>query len=195
MRKLLQILELLMAGVILAQGALAATLMVDPGDYGMMLTGAKLTLYEVGAVGEDGIQLSQSFENSGISLTEENLPYGAELLERYAIESAISGEDQWVEKNGTVRFDDLDPGIYLVAQPQNTPDDLSIIPFLVWIRESDEEVTAYPKVTAPTITVPEPTLPQTGLLLWPVAVLFVVGVLLIVCGLVTMNERMRKEDK
>lgn len=158
------------------------TLTADMGNYGPLLEGAELSLYLVGSDTPEGIVSVGDFADCGISLNEENLPYGAELLGDYVRKKGLEGTVRRVSSEGTVSYDSILPGIYLLMQLERTPDDVTVIPFLIQIREEERAVTAYPKVTVPNVT-QAPDLPQTGSLKWPIPVFLSVGVLFLMGGI------------
>ena len=157
------------------------SLTVDLGDYGPMLEGAVLSLYLVGNEDDGVISLVGEFAESGLALNEENLPYGADLLANYARERELKGREATIGSGGTVTYQGVLPGIWLLLQKEKTPDDVTAIPFLIRVTREDTALTAYPKVTIPNVTV-EPDLPQTGTLRWLVPVLLIPGFGILAAG-------------
>ena len=158
------------------------TLTVDMGEYGPMLEGAVLSLYLVGNEEDKGIRLVGDFSGSGLVLSEENLPYGADLLANYVREQGLTGREARVGPEGNVTYQGVLPGIWLLVQKEKTPDDVTAIPFLIRVTREDTALTAYPKVTIPNVTV-EPDLPQTGTLRWLIPVLMIPGFGILAVGL------------
>lgn len=98
-------------------------------------------------------------------------------------------------KDGMIRFDNLDAGVYLLRKWScEDPERLEMLPALVYLptyhQASDRwEHTArvIPKFSWQTDPVPPPTtpdskLPQTGMVQWPIPVLAVAGMFLLVIG-------------
>lgn len=155
-------------------------------DQGQPVAEGSLTLYLVGEVNCDGtgFELDPAFEDSGVDLAQIDQADTAKKLAEYAQTHSLSGNTQTAGEDGSVLFEELQPGLYLVAQPRGGRNDFSIRPFFVSIpMEINGEwicnVEAAPKtvpVSQPTEPKPDnPKLPQTGQLNWPVAVLTVVG--------------------
>lgn len=180
-RKIIMILSFMWL-LLIPVSAAGTILTVDLGEYGEMLLDAKLTLYQVAEEKPEEIVLVGDFTGSGVSLTQENLPYAAELLADFARERNLIGEDRRIGRTGAVRYEGLEPGIYLVMQHEKTPDDLTIIPFLIHIGPDQAELTAYPKVTAPSVILEAPDLPQTGQISWPIPVLLGLGLVILLAG-------------
>ncbi len=92
------------------------------------------------------------------------------------------------DNNGELSFGSLEIGLYLVARTKTAPanERFETDPLLAFIPEEVDgnviyDVTATPKFSYHS-PASDPALPQTGLLLWPVTVLAVLGCLLIICG-------------
>lgn len=113
-------------------------------------------------------------------------------------------------KDGQVRFDGLDAGLYLVWQrPEDASDGYdAMLPFLISVPKWQNgmyvlNVDADPKVpleTEPTEPPPPPPppppeLPKTGQLNWPVPVMAVAGVILIFVGWLSCLRRKRSENE
>lgn len=108
------------------------------------------------------------------------------------------------DKNGELRFDELDLGLYLVARTRTDPanEDFITDPLLVFIPgivngEVIYDVVSTPKFSYSSQVIPDDpktssdgSLPQTGQLMWPVTVLAVLGCFLILGG----SLLLRKED-
>lgn len=114
------------------------------------------------------------------------------------------------EKDGRVRFDDLQAGVYLLKKwSSEAPERLEMIPALVYLptyqSEGDRwEHTAYvvPKFSwrpdenpAPPPAPPDAHLPQTGMVQWPIPVLAVGGMFLLVMGYGMLRRSKEKEDE
>lgn len=94
--------------------------------------------------------------------------------------------------DGTVRFDALEQGLYLVVQSGEFSNGETFAPFLVSLPDADGNLTvdATPKMSLKPTPSPNPTptptpgkkLPQTGQLWWPVPVLAFVGLVSFAIG-------------
>lgn len=132
-------------------------------------------------------------------LDDPNLSDTAPNLAPLAVETP--GED------GVISFEHLDAGVYLLMKwSQDEPVKLEMLPVLVYLPAYHGEsgmwqhsVTVYPKfawtpdppIDPPAIT-PDPTLPQTGMVQWPIPVLVLSGLLLFAIGY-GMERRMKEE--
>lgn len=110
------------------------------------------------------------------------------------------------DKNGELKFEKLEIGLYLVARTKVDPSNEDFItdPLLVFIPEYVNDEVIYDVVVTPKFSYSSPNqpgspgasdtsfdgmLPQTGQLLWPVTVLAVLGCFLILGG----SSLLRKE--
>lgn len=141
-----------------------------------LVRGGALTLYRVAKVKKSSADLSfaytNGFEDCGIELGD--LSEG-DLAEQLAGKIAATAASTTLEvgDSGTVEFDDLEVGLYLVVQSRAAEGYDAIRPFLVSvpIRENGSyryEVDALPKVGTATHKTPEtpetpetPTIPET----------------------------------
>lgn len=164
-----------------------------------IVTGGTLTIYRVGEVAEnDGNYAfvpADAFAGCGESF--ENLDAAADIalrLKDYAAAHAITGlATKPIGDDGTVTFDDLEVGLYLVAQYQAAPGCETMAPFLVSLPylvngEYCYELDATPKTELeqtpePLPPLPDPELPETGQLRWPIPLLASSGLLLILIGM------------
>ena len=100
---------------------------------------------------------------------------------------------QQTEANGTVIFRDLTPGLYLVIRTKPAPENTAYTsdPFLVSIPTVVNGTAAYQVVAEPKFSwdakpskplKPDPSLPQTGQLNWPIPILIAMGLSLILLG-------------
>lgn len=159
--------------------------------------GGTLTLYRVGRVqswnGNASFVLTEEFAGSSLSLHNVYSPELAQALADYAREAGIAGETRTIGDDGTVAFPDLKTGLYLLVQEEAAEGYNAVSPFLVTLpmRTSSGyvyDVDASPKVELerlpedPPAENPDTTLPQTGLLNWPVPVLAISGLLLFAAG-------------
>lgn len=178
---------LMMPLICLPVFAAGCLLTVDVGAYSPMLEGARLSLYLVGNDASDGIRMVGDFADSSVVLNEENMAYGADLLAEYVRQHGLEGTDRQLGSSGSVVYPKVLPGIYLLMQREKTPDDVTVIPFLIRIPEDQSAVTAYPKVTVPNVTPPESELPQTGTYRWLVPLIGAAGILFLALGLLVRH--------
>ena len=155
-------------------------------------------------------ELTEAFAASGVSLNDLNAAGLADALSA-AAETAEPVATATTKGSGTVTFDDLGVGLYLVKQDGFTKKMYfsEIAPFIVslpmtndegtgWVYDIDAspKVNALPKPTAapaPTAT-PAPTLPQTGMLRWPIPVMGVCGLALFILGWSLCFMKKNKKD-
>ncbi len=137
----------------------------------------------------------------------------ATIIENHSIEANASGV---TDSNGNVLFSGLAPGYYYVMAESFTTEDgkiYSASPVFISLPGSNEEgvynITVESKSEMTTPTVPEnppkedkpkedtPTgkLPQTGVLWWPVPVLFAAGLILYFLGYITELRRSKFEQE
>lgn len=182
-------------------GSIHVTMQTDDAP----AAGGSLALYRVGQIVQTdtgfGFEPVGAFYDCGIPL--EPLDGStAEALAGYAESHGISGEIQAVDAGASVSFSELEPGLYLLTQPEAAPGFAPCKPFLVSVPMAEDgtyryEVEASPKVSltqlpteppAPT----DPTLPQTGQLNWPIPVLAALGLLCLSAG-VLLRRKGRNE--
>lgn len=131
----------------------------------------------------------------------------AQKLYDFARSQNATGSSLDAGQDGIACYEDLETGLYLLAQKQAPAGYEEIHPFLISVPAKEDgvyqyDVDASPKVAlSPAQTEPEPTeskptgpsLPQTGQLNWPVPVLTVVGLCLLVAGWVLFSRQKRDE--
>ncbi len=164
---------------------------------GQAVTGGEFALTLVGDITEaDG---NYSFEKnavvSGWSGSFENLEDSslAQELANYVDSAGVSVTANEANSSGTVVFENVEPGLYLVQQVQESENFQEVLPFLVSVPQNEKGVYIYnvnatPKIGTlvpqePAPTPNDSTLPQTGLLWWPVPVLLLAGLAFIIVGL------------
>ncbi len=164
-----------------------------------------LSLYTVGTVKTDNGYYFDTSEGkfSGVEGVSDLEKMTTEELD--AVNSEMSQKLEKLAKNveadqnaditdGKVSFTGLKPGLYLIVQTTLSEGEFGIRPFLVTIPDSEGSfnIEAAPKPGDPERTVtkprtpdkPDPVLPQTGQLWWPVPVMCGGGVILIAVGLI-----------
>ena len=158
------------------QGSIRVTMRYN----GNAVAGGEMTLYRVGDVREDdgnySFVLTQSFENSGVSLENLQSPDAARQLAKFAAQQGIFGLTEKIGTDGIAKFDNLKPGLYLIVQKKAAQGFEIAAPFFVTLpmlikEEYHYEVEAGPKVSP----VPEkgpppsnPDVPKTGQSRWPI---------------------------
>ncbi len=179
-----------------------------------IVSGGTLTIYQVGEIVEnDGnysFRPTGDFAACGESF--ESLDAASEIAERlktYAVVSEITGlSTEEIGEDGTVTFDTLPVGLYLIVQHQAAPGYAALPPFLVSLPYMENgkyeyDLSAFPKpglekepepTDPPPTTPPGPNLPQTGQLNWPVPVLAVSGMALFTLGWMLFANRRKKHE-
>ncbi len=135
---------------------------------------------------------------------------------------SISYENQNIDKNGNIKFEGLEEGLYLFWQSEPSEGYEKMQPFVVSIpiNEGGKEVydiVAYPKPrpkkkelpstpdsTKPASSEPYPAqpddvynenkLPQTGLLMWPIPGFFLYGIFFILLGVIIRMDGEKNEN-
>ena len=160
------------------------------------VSGGSLTLYRVGDIAEDdgnySFALTEAFLASGVSLDDLSAPELAETLAEYA--GNTSGVTKTIAADGSAAFTELELGLYLAVQTDAAPGYSKLTPFLVSVPYMEDGAYQYdvdatvkgelertPTPTEPT-TPPDPTLPETGQLNWPIPVLATLGLILFATG-------------
>lgn len=163
-----------------------------------------VALYPV--AGYDG-SLTETFRNASVTdiLEESKSVENAAILDLFANDNQISGQEQAPAESKEVYYSSLETGVYLVRSMHSEPE---FAPFLVGIPMQINgqvlyHVTAEPKAQEPTAPTeptvptepvePEPEIPQTGNSVWPQYVLLVLGVLTITVGFVEMIRGREKQ--
>ncbi|MCC8182355.1 MAG: LPXTG cell wall anchor domain-containing protein [Clostridiales bacterium] len=200
-------------------GQSAITVQMKDGN-GATVTDGTLTLYQVAVLEQDNgdmvYTLTDGFAASGVSLTDvTDDPSGlASELAIYVKENSITGTSV-KNTDGTVTFDGLELGLYLVVQTDQSEGYYTVNPFVVSVPldengEWSYVVDASPKMGVltpepeddtpdedePDDSTPDEKLPQTGQLNWPVYVLAGCGLLLVCAGgVLVFSDRRRKAAK
>ena len=115
----------------------------------------------------------------------------------YAMEQGLEFDVHEVSADGTVVFEELKLGLYLVAQVDPAEGYEAINPFLIGVPNLEDGVYTYQVEASPKVSVkplpteppkpteprpPEPYLPQTGQLNWPVPLMAAAGLVLFAAG-------------
>ncbi len=149
----------------------------------------------------------KSSQFSGYSLTvDNNISSQADKLAEYVFSNSVSGEQKSVGSDGRISFQNLDLGIYLIMQTEDSNNYDTIKPFVITIPNNDNgklvyDVDAGPKVGTDVVTTqttekltekvtkPDSFLPQTGELVWPIPLLTAGGLILFILGLCLRKPR------
>ncbi len=177
-----------------------------------VISGGTLTIYQVGAVVEnDGnysFQPTGDFVSCGESF--ENLENTADMAVRLAeIASRVRGiATKQIGQDGAVKFENLPVGLYLIVQHQAAPGYAKLTPFLVslpYMKDGKYEYDLFanpksdlerePEPTPPPATKPDPVLPQTGQLWWPVPLLAVAGMACFAIGWVLSARKGKRNEE
>ncbi|MCD8354148.1 MAG: hypothetical protein LUC47_07555 [Clostridiales bacterium] len=199
-------------------GQSSITVELEDND-GNTITDGTLTLYQVALLEQDNGDMvytfSEAFANCGLSLDDVSTESSslASALSAYVTANSISGTSI-KNTNGTVVFDGLELGLYLVVQTTQSDGYYTMNPFVVSVPYDENGAWAYAVNASPKVGVltPEPeeetpttttttktttittttTLPQTGQLNWPIPVLAICGLLLIGLGCLMVYSDRRK---
>lgn len=86
--------------------------------------GVNLTLYQVAEQGTDGLNFTEAFANSGVTLeklsTAEETQQAADALAACTAAQTANGQTQMVKEDGTVTYGNLVSGVYLAVQNSGT---------------------------------------------------------------------------
>ncbi len=181
-----------------------------------VLSGAAFTIYRVADVVNDDDNLTyiytEEFKGNGMELDNLNSDGLAQHLTAHARVEDLEGITETSLDNGSVVFDPLDVGLYLIVQKGSVEGYYSTTPFLVSIPMANSQdaswiyhVKANPKMeegpnkdpkptpdgsisfdpgTPPSGPMDEvpPSLIQTGQLNWPIPILAAIGLMLFALG-------------
>ncbi|MCD8118471.1 MAG: hypothetical protein LUE29_03085, partial [Lachnospiraceae bacterium] len=131
-------------------GSITLTLKDSDGN---IVAGGEISLYEVASLkiesGSAAYVLTDEFENCTVTLnvTDTSL---AGILAQYVEDYHVSGTSEILGSDGTVKFDSLELGLYLVVQTVISDDGQTFNPFVVTVPfevdgEWEYEVDASPK--------------------------------------------------
>ncbi len=185
----------------------SVTITLKSADGSKLVSGAEFGLYKVADITyDDGDLVYSPLGGYDVSeITESNLTDTAfvSALEKKAANAVASGS---TSADGTVKFSDLDSGLYLLVNTKSADGYEKINSFLVtaptkvdgvWVNDVDaapKMEAAVEKSPTPTPTATPPaTIPQTGQLNWPIPVLAVSGLVLFSVGL--LLKKSRNNDK
>lgn len=150
------------------KGSITVTMRYD----GKALAGGEMTLYHVGDIREEDGNYSfiptSDYAGSGISFDNVQSPETAERIAEFASRQGLRGNTQQIASDGTLRYADLKPGLYLLVQKKAAKGFEPAAPFLVTLPMLVGETYIYqvdagPKVSPVPEEKPEDSgQPQTG---------------------------------
>lgn len=186
------------------KGTISITMKLDNKAVG----GGTLTMYRVGEVHEDNgnvtFRPTGDFVNCGQSfqdVTSSNLP---KKLADFAAKNKLSGLTKSIGTDGKVVFSDLEVGLYLFVQNKAASGYNKVNSFLVTMPYMENGTYNYNVDASPKVSIikpdkhhekPDPTLPKTGQLNWPIPVLSVSGLLLFAIGWILYFGKRKRNEK
>lgn len=117
------------------------------------VSGARIVLYSVGKLSEDGtLLLSDPFPTGSMPREVWSAPETAQMLWKYSYDQGLNGRSCLTDENGNAVFADLQDGVYLLGQAEAAGGYQAFLPFLVRLPveiggESNRNVQAKPKIT------------------------------------------------
>lgn len=128
------------------KGSITVTLRESGGEH-KPIPGATITVYQVANVVRENhnlyYRLTEEFADSGVSLNDLNAEGLAEHLTAYAKANKLTGITKTAGKDGKVAFDNLDLGLYLVAQDGTVSGYYPMAPFLVSVPMTNSDGTGW----------------------------------------------------
>ena len=178
-----------------ATGCFEITMMM--GD--KAIPGGKLICIRVGYIDEDdGNYFFCRLDGEKITdvSTAETAKETVEFIMDYQKKYPVSKKEKNIGKDGKVKFDDLEMGLYLISQENPPKGYHAISSFLVGVPNNEDGHYVYnlsirskaepdkaPESSEPNPLKPSDSkLPQTGRINWPIPVLLATGLLLLVVG-------------
>lgn len=178
------------------KGSIAVSLSSD----GNAVSGGNVTVYHIATLAhsDEGyvFSMTDSFKNSNILLDTITSRETAKEFFKYAVDNGIDGITESVDGNGNAAFDELELGLYLMAQNEAAEGFEEFEPFIITVPMNSDGSYVYDVDASPKIDIerdesdtessaPEsapPDIPQTGMLKWPVPVLAICGLLMFSFG-------------
>ncbi len=184
------------------------TITVEMEYGGNAVTGGKLLAYRVARIVEEdgnyGFEALAPYEVQELSPETLNTP---ELAAAFAGQISGEGIAPATSEDGLVSFENLELGLYLIVQTEACDGFETLEPFLVSVpmnegghyvyevnAEGKFQLHQEPEPTTPAES-PEPDLPQTGQLNWPIPVLAVLGLCLFSIGWALRFVRKKNGDE
>lgn len=172
------------------------------------IVGMPLNLYQVAIHSGGEYQFTEDFLDCGIDFntaTDESLMKSAEKLSLYIndVERQFDAHTVYSDEYGNAFISDLPAGIYFASDSEYRQGDYdyAISAFLISVSVGIENPTEiHPKISvsiasdlSTSVTEPsEPSLPQTGMLQWPVSFLAGIGILCFGIGVLLKLTRMER---
>lgn len=188
-------------------------------DGEVVVPGGTLVVYRVAQItqnnGDYSYAYTDAFSGCDLSLADLQNHEIAQSLADYALANGVTGAEIVLDEAGsaTISIPAGELGLYLLVQTQAGEGYAPVKPFLVSVPSYADgkylyEVDAAPKIslekaeeTEPTTlptepeTDPDPQLPQTGQLNWPVPVMAISGMILLLTGWLLCDKRKRETDE
>lgn len=172
------------------------------------LVNAKVQIYQIAKISDTGVifkyELLEELIPSGVSSSQLQNIQSAKILAEYIRKQNLSLIWKETDESGTVTFEGLDLGIYLVLQGDQSGENNTneiFNPYLVSIpvmntdaHEWEYQVITYPKIQLEQSSsdynseASDSKLPQTGVIKWPIPILSVAGMGLYTIGWITSNK-------
>ena len=154
-------------------GSICITITYD----GKPVAGGELTLHRVGDIKEEngnyGFVLTDRF--AAFDITSENLlsPEMAKKLSDHITRERVTGKTEKIDTEGSITFDNLKVGLYLVVQSKAATGYQKLNSFLVSLPMQEATGYSYHVDASPKVSLtPKPPvnteLPETGQSVWPV---------------------------
>lgn len=128
------------------KGSISITLK-DSADENKVVKESSFTLYKVGSLAEKNnnliFELTSDFKESGIQIENLQTEGLAKDLLLYAQNRGVIGIIEDANENGTVNFNNLELGLYLVVQNGNVSGYYAINPFIVSVPMSNTDNTGW----------------------------------------------------
>lgn len=153
-----------------------------------------------------------SYDCNWHDCTSSQLQKKADELKQFVTENSVPAQTKETDAEGQALFDDLNPGLYLVFRSKTASGNKKYtdMPMLITVPQVTAgaayyQVEAYPKFSVEGTTPDnpfhpqdnpnhpsEPTLPNTGQLIWPIPILLSLGILMLGMG-IAINKRTEQE--
>lgn len=120
-----------------------------------VVSGGSLTIHRVGDIFEDdgnySFVLNESYADSGLSLADIQSAELAKQLSQYAKTNRLEGTTKTIGDDGTVTFDGLEPGLYMLVQNRAASGYYAADPFLLGLPMPEGETYLYDVVASPKV--------------------------------------------
>ncbi len=184
------------------------TVNLQSSDDGTTVQDGVLAIYQVADLylddGNMAYAYTESFTDCTEDLSDVTVASLAASLADYAENNGVDGTEETIGTDGTVTFEDLTLGVYLIVQTTKSTGYYTMDAFLVslpmaedgewvYVVDASPKVAIYTETETSTEESPE-TLPQTGQLNWPVPILAASGLVLFAIGWYLSMTSKRKAD-